>query len=163
MRRFTVFALLAMVAVSASATDWNRGVAFGGKVRFAPDANAEGYYPIVDVCPAPIDDAHMIAVDYWTNINERCVCVYKQVPLPPPPPRTFSKMKAVIVLTEAGVWEGVKAWITTNGLYDIYLAAQSFREDDPYFRQGLATLQRQLGWSDEAVEAVLSRCEAGAE
>ena len=75
-------------------------------------------------------------------------------------PRTFSKMKVVAALAEEGVWEDVKAWIEGSGLYDIYLAAQDFAEDNEHFAQGKAQLQAALGWSDERVEALLARCVA---
>ena len=81
--------------------------------------------------------------------------VYERVADPPPAPRVFSKLKIVAALMEAGVWEQVKAYITEAGLYDLYLAAQDFKEDNPYFTQGKAALQTALGWTDGQVEAVL--------
>ena len=77
------------------------------------------------------------------------------VDAPPPPPRTFSKLRIVAALTNAGVWAQVKAYIEREGLYDLYLAAQDFREDNEYFTQGKTALQQALGWTDEQVEAVL--------
>ena len=74
--------------------------------------------------------------------------------------RTFSKMKCVVTLKREGVWDQVKAWIVAADLYDEYLAAQDFREDDPYFVAGKAALQAQLGWTDEKVAAILAECVA---
>lgn len=74
---------------------------------------------------------------------------------PPRPPRTFSKLKVVAALTEAGVWPQVKAWIEQAGLYDLYLAAQDFAEDNEYFTQGKTALQTALGWTDAQVEEIL--------
>ena len=79
------------------------------------------------------------------------------VDAPPPTPRTFSKLRIVAALTKAGVWPQVKAYIEQAGLYDLYLAAQDFREDNEYFTQGKTALQTALGWTDEQVEAVLAR------
>lgn len=76
-----------------------------------------------------------------------------------PAPRTFSKLRIVAALTNAGVWAQVKAYIEREGLYDLYLAAQDFREDNEYFTQGKAKLQTALGWTDEQVEAVLAEAE----
>lgn len=84
--------------------------------------------------------------------------VYALVDNPPPAPRTFSKLKVVAALTSAGVWPQVKAWIEANGLYDLYLAAQDFAEDNEYFVSGRAALAASLGWTDEQVEALLSQC-----
>lgn len=73
-------------------------------------------------------------------------------------PRRFSKLKVVAALTQAGVWPQVKTWIEQNGLYDLYLAAQDFAEDNTYFNTGKAQLQAALGWSDEQIEALLKEC-----
>ena len=80
---------------------------------------------------------------------------YRYEDAPPPLPRTFSKYKLVAALTQAGVWPQVKAWIESQGLYDLYLAAQDFAEDNEYFEQGKAALQSALGWTDAQVEAIL--------
>lgn len=74
------------------------------------------------------------------------------------PPRVFSKMKAVLALTEMGVWQAVKEWIDASGLTDVFLAAQAFREDDPFFKKGLVALKEQLKLTDEQIEALLSAC-----
>lgn len=74
------------------------------------------------------------------------------------PPRIFSKMKAVLALTEMGVWQQVKAWIDANGLTDVFLAAQAFKEDDQFFKKGLTALKEQLHLTDEQIEALLSAC-----
>ena len=75
-----------------------------------------------------------------------------------PPVARYSKMKVVATLTAAGVWPQVKAWIEANGLYDLYLAAQEFADDNAWFQQGLSALKDALGWSDEQVQSVLSAC-----
>lgn len=72
--------------------------------------------------------------------------------------RVFSKFKVVLALTEMGVWPQVKAWIESNNLYDLYLAAQVFSESDPHFKQGLKTLQTTLELTDEQVENILRNC-----
>lgn len=72
-----------------------------------------------------------------------------------PPVPTYSKMKCVMALTKLGVWPQVKAWIESQGLYDLYLAAQDFTADNEYFKQGLAALKEQLGLDDDQVAAVL--------
>ena len=75
-------------------------------------------------------------------------------------PRTFSKMKCVVALKAAGAWDQVKAWVIAANLYDEYLAAQDFKEDDPYFLQGKSAIQAQLGWTDAQVDELLAKCVA---
>ena len=83
------------------------------------------------------------------------------VDAPPPPPRTFSKLRIVAALTTAGVWDSVKQLLIERGFYDLFLAAQDFAEDNDYFKNGKAALQTALGWSDAQVEAVLAAAEGG--
>lgn len=85
----------------------------------------------------------------------RIVQSWEEVQDPPAPPRVFSKLKIVSALMQAGVWEAAKSFIEASGLYDLYLAAQTFREDNPYFAQGLAVLKQQLGVADAEAEAIL--------
>ena len=84
------------------------------------------------------------------------------VDAPPPPPRTFSKLRIVAGLREAGVWDSVKQLLIERKLYDLFLAAQDFREDNEYFENGKAALQTALGWSDAQVEQILAAAEGGA-
>ena len=89
-------------------------------------------------------------VSSWREIDE------SEIPEEPSErPRTFSKLRIVTALTELGVWGDVKSFIEGNGLYDIFLAAQDFREDNEFFVRGKAALQEELGWTDEQVEVVL--------
>lgn len=113
------------------------------------------YLPIVDERP-DTDSAHYAIATGWTRDGETWRRVYEVRELPPPPPRTFSKLRIVAALMEAGVWAQVKAYIESAGLYDLYLAAQDFREDNEYFATGKAALQTALGWTDAQVEAVLA-------
>lgn len=73
-------------------------------------------------------------------------------------PTVYSKWKAFLVLSEMGVWPQVKAWLEANNLWDAFLIANEFADDEPHFIQGKAALQAQLGLTDEQVAALLARC-----
>jgi hypothetical protein len=125
---------------------------------------AAGFLPVVDEppgAPAP-EGKHYEAGDFALDEqSSRIVRQYSLVADPPPPPRTFSKLKCVAALMSANVWPQVKAYIEEAGLYDLYLAAQNFAEDNEYFTQGRAALQTALGWTDAQVEAILAASVAG--
>lgn len=106
---------------------------------------------------AAIEAARRSALSKTNFIN---VVVTPDTPWGGAKTKTYSKMKCVLKLTQMGVWEQVKQWIIAQGLYDVYLAAQDFSEDNPYFVQGLATFKEMLGLSDEQIRAVLRDCEA---
>ena len=115
------------------------------------------WFPVVDAPPTtPAREGCHYEAGAYELVDGKYVRCYAELADPPPPPRVFSKLKIVAALMEAGVWAQVKAYITEAGLYDLYLAAQDFKEDNPYFLRGKAALQTALGWTDEQVEAVLA-------
>lgn len=118
---------------------------------------AQGWLPVVEE-PPQTDAAHYAVPTGWREADGRIERVYEVREVPPPPPRVFSKLKVVAALMDAGVWVQVKAWIESKGLYDLYLAAQEFAEDNEWFISGRAALAATLGWTDEQVEALLARC-----
>ena len=116
------------------------------------------YYPISnDPAPTP-PDGKVVRFDGYAVVSGWITPQYSFVDAQPPPPRTFSKLRIVAALTTAGVWDSVKQLLIERGLYDLFLAAQDFREDDPDFAAGKAALKAQLGWTDEKVEAILAAC-----
>jgi hypothetical protein len=122
-------------------------------------ATLRGAYPKGEDAPMPEPQEGKV-VEYGGYALGEDSKWHKQwvlVDAPPPPPRTFSKLRIVAALTNAGVWAQVKQYIEQMGLYDLFLAAQDFRTDNEYFAQGKAQLQTALGWTDEQVEAVLAQ------
>lgn len=83
---------------------------------------------------------------------------YRLVDDPPPPPRTFVTADLVEALMEAGVWEHVVKWTVEHGIHDLVLATKEFDETNENFQAGKTALQTALGWTDEEVEELLSRC-----
>lgn len=77
----------------------------------------------------------------------------------PPRVRTFSKLKVVLLLQERGLWPDARAWIDEQGLTDLYLAAQVFTDDNPFFAQGLAALKERFQIGDAELEAILDAVE----
>ena len=65
-----------------------------------------------------------------------------------------------MALKKAGLWVLTKTWIEENGLYDLYLAAQDFSEDNEFFQRGLAEIKALARKSDAEVEAILAACVA---
>lgn len=136
-----------------------------GRTILAPKAThyaKAGYLPLSSDAPVdPPEGKHYERTDKIEANDDGYRWVYALVDNPPPAPRVFSKLKCVAALTEAGVWQEVKNYIEGAGLYDLYLAAQDFREDNPYFVSGKAQLMTSLGWTEEQAEALLSRCVIG--
>ena len=133
-----------------------------GTVIMSPSAEtylAAGWKRIVDERPAP-DEGCTVEVSGWDETDDVLTRVYKQVPAETPEtmPRVFSKLKLVAALKEADKWVLVKTWIEERGLWDYYLAAQNFREDNAMFSDALAAIKAYARMSDEDVEAILKNC-----
>ena len=134
-----------------------------GRTILAPKAvhyATAGYLPLSPDAPVdPPQGKHYERTDkIEPNGDDGYRWVYALVDNPPPAPRVFSKLKCVAALMEAGVWQEVKNYIESAGLYDLYLAAQDFREDNQYFVSGKAQLMASLGWTEEQAEALLAKC-----
>lgn len=122
---------------------------------------AAGWKKIIDVRPT-VDAGSHLEISTWKEDTETLTCVYKAVPgtTADSGSRVFSKLKAVIALKKAGLWVLTKTWIEENGLYDLYLAAQEFAEDNEHFQRGLAEIKILARKSDAEVEAILASCVA---
>ena len=118
------------------------------------------YLPVRDEQPI-CEDGYYAVPTGWKSYGGVINRVYEVRELPPPPPRTFSKLRIVAALTTAGVWGSVKQLLIERRFYDLFLAAQDFREDNEYFENGKAALQTALGWTDAQVEQVLAAAEGG--
>lgn len=80
---------------------------------------------------------------------------------PPPPPRTFSKLKLYAAIAQAGLWDPLVAWLNTQtfegiNAYTAFMLAQDLVEDHPMFEQWLAAAKAALSVTDEQAEAILS-------
>lgn len=127
----------------------------------ADDYKAVGYLPIIETAPSePTPSGYHYEEDGWEVIDDVIHNKWKLVedPYCPPEPRQFSKMKLVEALMKLGKWDDVKTWIESNGLYDLYLAAQNFAEDNDHFKQGVLILKDELQLTDEQVETILADC-----
>ena len=134
-----------------------------GGVKLNPSSAsylAAGWTRIVDEPPRP-EDGCRVEPSGWTEGETEITRTYKQVrgpATPPDGPRVFSKLRVVMALKAANLWVLTKTWIEERGLYDLYLAAQDFAEDNEWFLQGRDEIQRLAGKTDAEVEAILSQC-----
>ena len=120
---------------------------------------AAGWKRVVDEPPAA-EPGHTVEVSGWEERADSIVRIYKQVPDEPQPTRArvFSKLKLVAALKESDKWVLVKTWIEERGLWDYYLAAQNFREDNEMFSNAVAAIKEYARMSDEDAEAILKNC-----
>lgn len=88
---------------------------------------------------------------------------YTLVDDPPPPPRTFSKLKLYAVLSAANLWDALKAWLeaqTYEGMnaWEAFSLAQELTEDHPMFAKWFSAAKTALGVDDATAEELLAKC-----
>ena len=123
------------------------------------------WYP-VEPLPPPVEPApegYHYLNNAWVFNEElkQFESNYILVENPPPEPRVFSTSKVVRLLTEARLWTPVRDYIVESGYYELFLTTPSFREDDPYFLQGVSVLKTQLQLTDEQIEEILGPAAGG--
>ena len=110
-----------------------------------------GLQPPVD----PPPEGKEYTITGYTETDTDIQANFKLVPLVKPP-RTFSKLRLINALMTRNLWPAVRDWLDASGYYDIFLAAQDFREDHPQFAAGLTAAKSRFGFADDETAAILS-------
>lgn len=149
-----------------------------GQITFAPaafvDANgvyhpsptaadylAAGWKRYTDAAPSdPAPDGYHYERDGWDETDDTIAVRWRTVTNPPPPPRTFSKLKLYAALSAANLWDVLKAWLeaqTYEGMnaWTAFSLAQELTEDHPMFAAWFSAAKTALGVDDATAEELL--------
>ena len=107
----------------------------------------------------PPPEGKEYAISGYTETATDIRPVFKLVTLNSPP-RTFSKLRLVTALTKRGIWSVFRDWLTETDLYDLFLAANDFREDHPQFTAALSTAQARFHLTQSETAAILAESAA---
>lgn len=91
----------------------------------------------------------------YTETATDIQAVFKLVPVVSPP-RTFSKLRLINALMSRNLWPAVRDWLDATGYYDLFVAAQDFREDHPQFAAALAVIRTRFSLTPDQIAAVLA-------
>jgi len=112
-----------------------------------------GYKQLIDEPPvAPRGKS--AALSRYEETADTITAIYKLVPCAESP-RTFSKLRLVAALDAQGLWQSFRDWMVEQEYYDLFLAAQDFREDHPSFTEVRAAAQSRFNLTDEQIAALL--------
>ena len=142
--------ILSGTTATANADNWQNYV----DLVYTDERPGDDYYPEQKSGQRPTPGPYQQLWFTWT-LNQDEGIVYKTYFLKSL--RVFSKLKVIENLMKEGLWAQAKAIIEQAGLYDLFLAAQNFREDNEFFDQGVGMLKQQLGVSDEKTEEILRK------
>lgn len=127
---------------------------------------AAGYKRVLQDDPPQAEEGRYVRPTGYDEDEKTIWRTYEQAPLPPAPPRTFSKFALEGKLFEEGLMASVDAIIDsqvitnsfgqTMPLRRRYDTALVFREDHPDFARVLSAIKQALGVSDEKAEEILA-------
>lgn len=140
-----ILALSAAISLAVLAgVNRNWGRLDGQRLVYAPDVIsadlraptdadylAAGYARVEETRPDP-PAGHHVAASALTNDAARIWRVYTYAP-DPAPVYTYSKLRLIVALEEAGKWPTARAWIDENGLLDKWNACSYLRSDYAQF------------------------------
>lgn len=112
---------------------------------------ARGYYRLAHDEPTP-PEGHQVACLRYTHGDDGLIhTVYTYEPIPPAPPRRWSRLSLIRALKSAGLWDRVQAMLGDNMVE--FLACDYIAEDDSTFAAMLATMRAEFG--SATVDALL--------
>lgn len=144
-------------ALPSQGRDLESGEVVVGLHALTPPERARcGWYEIVEGDrPTPGADGRVVVSGYAFSRADGTAVEQYEVRPHVSPPRRYSKFAIVVALKERGVWPQVLQWIQAADIYDEYLAAQEFSEDNPYFAAGLEALRPVIGLTPEEIAEIL--------
>lgn len=113
-----------------------------------------GYKQLVDEPPAP-PRGKSAALTRYDETSDTITAVYKFVPTQDAP-RVFSKLRLVAALDSQGLWSAFRDWMVEQEYYDLFLAAQEFREDHPSFSEVLNAAKTRFNLTDDQTAQLLA-------
>ena len=147
----------------------------GGKLQYAPStlitpqgiimnpkrlSYLQAGWKLLDLqTPAEAPEGKEYVISGYTETQTDIRPVYKLVAIETPP-RTYSKLRLVTALASRGLWSAFRDWLIETDLYDIFLAAQSFRSDHPQFTAALSAAQSNFNLTPPETAAILEESEA---
>ena len=148
----------------------------GGKLQYAPStlttpngiimnpkrlSYLQAGWKFLDLQPPadPAPEGKEYAISGYTETATDIRPVFKLIALNSPP-RTFSKLRLVTALTKRGIWAAFRDWLTETDLYDLFLAANDFREDHPQFAAALSAAQTRFHLTPSETAAILAESAA---
>ena len=111
------------------------------------------YKQLVDEPPTP-PRGKSAALSRYDETSDPITVVYKLAPVATAP-RTFSKLRLVAALDSQCLWSAFRDWMVEQEYYDLFLAAQEFREYHPSFTEVLNAAKSRFNLTDDQCAALL--------
>lgn len=116
-----------------------------------PEAHSNEVWKVKSYDIKPAGTAEQIWECTWRKVVPVKYSVYK-----------ITRLLKTLDVTYDGqtvkAWTPVLAWIKQNDLYEEYVSADEFTDDNPFFLNGITQLKAAFGLTDEQIAALLKEC-----
>ena len=116
-----------------------------------------GYKEVVNDPPTDVKAGYIAMQTGYDETDDQLIATYQIVKIQSHA-RKFSKYKIITHTMKIGLWPQIKSFIEEQGLYDLFLAAQDFSEDDAFFKQGIKLIKQKFGLTHEYINQILDEC-----
>lgn len=116
-----------------------------------------GYKEIINNAPKDVPQGYVAIQVGYDEDDEHLIAKYEIIKKTPRP-RVFSKYKIIEKAMKMQMWARMKTKLEESGLYDLFLAAQDFREDNEFFKQGIQMVIYTFGMTDDEINEILNEC-----
>lgn len=122
----------------------------------APYLATLGYYPLRETsAPAPAEGCHV--EPRYALAGGEIVQSWAQVDNPPPPPRSFSKVRLMRALKARDLWAPVKGFIQSNETFaDEWELSTTLDEDHELVKNAVGALRTQLEIPEQTIKEILA-------
>lgn len=122
----------------------------------APYLATLGYYPLRETpAPAPAEGCHV--EPRYALAGGEIVQSWAQVENPPPPPRSFSKVRLMRALKARDLWAPVKGFIMSSETFaDEWELSTTLDEDHELVKNAVGALRTQLEIPVQTIEEILA-------
>lgn len=116
-----------------------------------------GYREIIDNPPEDVPSGYISIQTGYDETDQQLIAKYDIIKIPKQI-RQFSKYKIIEHAMKMGIWAQMKTKLEESGLYDLFLAAQDFKEDNEFFQQGVELAKSTFGITQDQIDAILDEC-----
>lgn len=135
------------------------GVVYSGSLITRPDLLKRiGFLPVEEIYPDPPtkEGYHLEPTYAEDDENERIVATYEFVEDPPPPPKSYSKLKILLAAQNAGMGEAFVGLLQSNSMLKLIWDASNTIEENSLLDQYLPSIALALGKTEEQVKDFLN-------
>lgn len=116
-----------------------------------------GWYEVAPIVKPTAYSNEVYRISGWKREGLQAVAVFKRS-YKPAKPIEYSKRLLYRELVAIGAWEGVKAYLEANGMWEDFILATTLESTDPLLMKALEALPASAGIEARTLAEILEKC-----